>query len=413
MRKKFCFPPNELSAKFGKNYGFSAKGKNVIKELNLFIYKAIGASVISSVSVHVLKKGIDYLWNKYMKKEVAGNEELSSSGPVDTQAPFYSYNPSEVTLNHKLDYKPMVGMFLPEGFDAILYGESGSMKSYFAIGTLIQIGLGEIPTIFPPEVRSSYEPPQNVMAILVDGENGQSVFHERLRGFGDKLDTFMTIIEAKRLGNDLDSLFSHIENETSMHPAKTKILLVVDNLKSVLREKSPNQVQEFFNRIKDLREELKKKDITLTTITIHHTDSEGKKMGGTYDLHCLTPIVFKLEPDGESYKFIVEKSRIRNNGGKTYFLKVVEDGYIHFIFDSEITEGGNGSETPPEESSGKPEWKGKLPLEKAMAMKAEYQPGVSGYGLKPMAEKYGLKNSEEVRRELKALEEYLSQQPEE
>ena len=410
MKKKFIyFPPNELSAKFGKYFSISAKGKKVIEKLNHNYSKVVAASIIVPVSVHVLKKGFDYLWNKYMKKEGTGNEELSSNGPVDTPAPYISYNPSEVTLNHKLDYKPMVGMFLPEGFDAILYGESGSMKSYFAIGTLIQIGLGEIPTIFPPEVRSSYEPPQNVMAILVDGENGQTVFHERLSGFGGKLDTFMTIIEAKRLGNDLDSLFSHIENETSMYPAETKILLVVDNLKSVLKEKSPGQVQEFFNRIKDLREELSKNDITLTTITIHHTDSEGKKMGGTYDLHCLTPIVFKLEPDGERYKFTVEKSRIRNNGGTTYPLKVVEDGYIHFIFDSEITEGGNGSETPPEESSGKPEWKGKLPLEKAMAMKAEYQHGVPGYGLKPMAIKYGLKNSSEASRELDKLKEYLSQ----
>lgn len=309
------------------------------------------------------------------------NEEIAS-------APFEVYKLSDA-LGSSNDFRPMLGMLMPENCDSLIYGTKGTMKSILVLGTMIQIVLGQYPEILPPEDKN-YERPQNVHAIYVDGENGKAVLNDRYKSFGTRLDNTLEIVETKSYGNDMNKLFEKLTERCMLQPSGTRILLGIDNIKSLLNDHSNKEGKKYLNKLKELRALLSKKNISLSTITICHTVKDGKKISGTYDLPCLIPFVFKIEP---SHTFTIEESRTGPKGVQ-FELVVKEDGYTRLAYKNIPL--------------GEPVYKGRLTLEKAREMKNFYQENVSGRGLRPTAEKYGLEQHTHVKEELKALEEYES-----
>ena len=224
-----------------------------------------------------------------------------------------------------------------------------------------------------------------------------AVIKDRYKSFGDKLDSFMQILEAKSFGNDMDVFFEKLYQMCSKLPDGTKVILGIDNIKSLLNDHSHNDGKLYLNKLKQLRERLSPKRISLTSITLGHTVKTGNKISGTYDLPCLTPYVFKIEPD---HKFTIEESRTGIKG-IVYPLKVMEDGYTRLAFCL-------AEDEPTEDANSVAVWNGKLSLEKTIEMKEFYDRGEPGRGLQPTAEKYGLKYAMNVTRELEKLEKYLT-----
>lgn len=370
----------------------SAKGKEAIKQL---VPKAIQLALIggcTSVIVYVTKKEIAYYLNKRHQQD-----RSPTLPPTNPDEVFRDYKPSEAFDSKDSDLSPMVGYILPEGHDALVYGMKGTMKSYLVLGTMIQIGMGEYPQILPPDETSKYQPPTKVYCIYADGENGMAVIKDRYKSFGDKLDSFMQILEAKSFGNDMDVFFEKLYQMCSKLPDGTKVILGIDNIKSLLNDHSHNDGKLYLNKLKQLRERLSPKRISLTSITLGHTVKTGNKISGTYDLPCLTPYVFKIEPD---HKFTIEESRTGIKG-IVYPLKVMEDGYTRLAFCL-------AEDEPTEDANSVAVWNGKLSLEKTIEMKEFYDRGEPGRGLQPTAEKYGLKYAMNVTRELERLDKYLT-----
>lgn len=252
---------------------------------------------------------------------------------INEDTPFETYKPSEAfTAENALN--PMLGTALPEGFDALVYAPKGSMKSYFVLGTMAQIALSEKPMALPPELNCA--PPENVFCIYADGENGKAVINNRLSSFGTRLDGAMEIIGAKQFGNTLDQLFAFIKSICFEKRTGTRILLGVDNMKSMFKVSSTREVKSYLNGLKTLRSELESVGITLTTVTIHHTNKSRKQASGSGDITDLLPYVFRLDKKGNLVQLTIEESRTRQKGA-VYNLKIVRKPYIHLVYDNTVS----------------------------------------------------------------------------
>lgn len=252
---------------------------------------------------------LELLRERYALSAFYANQTSNLSEGIE-EVVYSVHNPSDY-LDEQYNLKPMVGFLIPEGFDALVYGMKNTMKSYFGMGTLIQIALGEKPKVLTQQEREGYNPPSNVYCIYVDGENGGTVFKQRYASLGSQLDGKMEIIEAETFGTGQKRLFDCIKNRCLLHPAGTSILLCADNSKSLMNDLSQNAGKAYLNELRRLRGELKEHGINLTTMTICHTEKTGEKIYGSYNTQCLAPIVIKLS-EGDDYEHItltLENSR--------------------------------------------------------------------------------------------------------
>ena len=263
-----------------------------------------------------------------------GNEEV-----------VYSVHTPSDYLDAQYNLKPMVGALIPEGFDALLYGMKNTMKSYVALGTIIQIDLGEKPKILSPQERDAYESPDNVYCIYADGENGGVVFKDRYQALGKRLDGKLEIIEAETFGNDPKGFIECVKSRCLLQPAGTSILLCIDNIKSLLNDMSQNAGRAYLNDLKRLRNTIKEHDISLTTFTICHTEKTGEKISGSYNLQCLAPVVIRLD-EGDDYDHLLltlENSRTDLKGlSRQLVVRKGEYKYLEF-------EEPDNSQQPAEE----------------------------------------------------------------
>lgn len=258
-----------------------------------------------------------------IRQEFANGQDAASFG-----AEYEIHSPSEYFNETKYDLNPIIGYIIPENFDALLYGRKNTMKSYLAMGTLIQIALGEKPRILSPRERDEIELPENLYCIYVDGENGGTVFKQRYNSLGTRLDEKMEIIESQFFGNNQVEVFSKIQERCLRHPSGTKILVCVDNIKSLMNDLSQNAGRSYLNELKKLRNTLEERGISLTTLTICHTEKTGEKIYGSYGTQCLSPIVIRID-EGEDYNHFVltlENSRT-DLKGQTRSLVVKNESY--------------------------------------------------------------------------------------
>lgn len=257
----------------------------------------------------------------------------------------YSFHSPSDYLSKEYDMHPLIGNLIPEGFDALLYGMKNTMKSYVALGTMIQVALGEKPKILSPQERDAYQSPENVYCIYADGENGGIVFKDRYQAICKKLDGKLEIIEAETYGNDPKWLIECVKSRCLLQPSGTSILLCIDNIKSLLNDMSQNAGRTYLNDLKRLRNTLKEHNINLTTITICHTEKTGEKISGSYNLQCLTPVVIRLD-EGDDYDHLLltlENSRT-DLKGQTRLLVVRKDEYKYLEY-----EEPNTAQKPTEE----------------------------------------------------------------
>ena len=373
-----------------------AEGKKTIQNLDPIFTKFLKKATKYGLFFYGGKKAIDLVSTtikKKMEKDKKSKEELKKvevPAEVERDSTFGSYKLSEAhdkTLHH------LIGLWIPEGYDALVFGPKGAMKSYLVAGTMIQVANNEYPSILPPDERT-YVRPVNVISIYADGENGRTILGNRYRNVASKLDDCFTVVEAKSFSDDTNKFFAKVEEIAMEHPSGTKIMLGIDNVKSLVNNRSPKEAKAYLNAIKNLRSRLEEKGISLTTITINHTTKDGENMGGSYDLTCLTPYVFKIN---KSHILTVEESRTGIKGAQ-YQLKVVDKDYTYLENEGNV------------ESSLKatPEWKGKMSLEKTKKMVEEYQVGVAGHGFNALAKKYGFNSGEEVKREIDKYHRYIN-----
>lgn len=278
----------------------------------------------------------------------ADGDKVSHETVEDAQN-YYTYKPSEA-FGAENDLKPMLGYLLPEGNDALIYGMKGSMKSYFTLTTMAQIIRGEVPTVLPPTM-GDYALPNHVYAIYADGENGNVVLKQRLSFFGSSLDSHMDILAAHEFGNDQEKFFKVLSDVCMKKPRGSKILVGVDNLKSLLNDMSQSQGRDYLNRFKKLRAALKDEDISLTSITVHHTDKTGDKVSGSYSIPCLTPYIFRIEQgkDDSHRNLVVEHTRTGDNKDSIYALKVSTEDYTHLAYEHTLHDSSMGTTSEEEE----------------------------------------------------------------
>lgn len=342
-------------------------------------------------------------------------ESSGADASNDTETPNYStYDMSELK-NSDIKLSPMIGQFLPENYDSLVYGEKGTMKSLLVLSTMIQLGMGEVPQILPPDHRETYTPISNVRCVYVDGENGKVILKERYGATLSKLG-FIKVIEAQTFGNGGDKLFQTIREAIKGYPGGTKIFMGIDNLKSVANEFSSGAGKELLNNLKKLREDLNQRHITLTTMIIHHTDKTGKQASGSYTLPCLTPFVFKLEYDvqKQEHTLVIQESRTYRKGDR-YLLEEVQGDYL-YLCNAQLMNAMDKPKVIINEEDDTPSWDDmipwKIPLELALEIGEFYQEGVNGRGLSATIkefglEEYGIKDSTQLRRLLNKLSEYL------
>lgn len=258
--------------------------------------------------------------------------KLQNADFEDGTTSFESFCPSEY-FDPKNDLKPMVGFLIPEGNDSLLFGMKGSMKSYLTINTLAQLVQGEKPTILSQEEQDAYIAPENIQGIYVNGENGPSTMKARLSPFGKKLDGRLIVLEKKDFGSTLRSFFKQIRKVCISYPGGTRIVIGMDNVKSVLNGLSGNQAKEYLNGWRILRAELLEKGITLTTITVCHTIKSGDKISGTYDLECLSPYALRVDKDERGHSYLtVTQARDGELTGQKRSLKIEKSDYKHHVF---------------------------------------------------------------------------------
>ena len=267
---------------------------------------------------------LDFLKKKY---KLQAEYERQMKEPNREEVEFSIHNPSDY-LGEEYELRPMVGYLLPENFDGILYGMKNTLKSYTAMGILIQLSLGEKPRILSPQEKDSYTSPENVYCIYADGENGGTVYKDRYHALGDRLDGKLEIIQSDTFGEDIDAFMSCVKNRCMLRPAGTKIVLCVDNIKSLFNDLSQSAGRKFLNELKKLRNSLRQYGISLTTLTVCHTEKSGDKLYGSYNTQCLAPVVLKLT-EGDDYNHInltLENTRT-DLKGQTRSLVVMEHDY--------------------------------------------------------------------------------------
>ena len=240
----------------------------------------------------------------------------------------YSFHSPSDYLSEAYELRPMVGNMIPESFDALLYGMKGTMKSYLSMGTIIQMALGEKPRILSPRERDNFELPENLYCIYVDGENGGAVFKDRYGALGDRLNKKLEIVEAESFGQGHKAFFKCITNRCLLLPPGKQLLLCVDNIKSLLNDLSQNAGRSYLNELKKLRYTLKMRGISLTTITICHTEKSGEKIYGSYNLQCLAPIVIRIDEGYDYNHFVLTLENSRTDlTGQTRSLVVKKEVY--------------------------------------------------------------------------------------
>lgn len=333
----------------------------------------------------------------------------------EKETPNYSTYDMSDLKNIDIKLSPMIGQLLPENYDCLVYGEKGTMKSSLLLSTMIQLVSSEVPQILPPDQREAYTPVTNVRCVYVDGENGKVILKERYKTILNKLG-FIKVIEAQTFGNGGDKLFQTIRGAVKDYPDGTKIFMGIDNLKSVANELSPGAGKEFLNNLKKLREDLNKRNITLTSMIIHHTDKTGKQASGSYTLPCLTPFVFKLEYEvqKQEHTLVIQESRTYRKGDR-YLLEEVQGDYL-YLCNAQLMNATDKPKVIINEENGTPSWDEmtpwEIPLELALEIRDFYQEGVNGRGLFATINKFGLKEfgikeSTQLSRLLNKLSKYL------
>lgn len=275
--------------------------------------------------------------------------KMQNTDLEDDTSSFESFCPSDY-LDPKNDLKPMVGFLIPEGNDGLLFGIKGSMKSYLTINTLAQLVQGEKPTILSQEEQRAYTAPEKVHGIYINGENGPSTMKARMLPFGKKLDGRLIVLEKKDFGSTLRSFFKQIREVCIKYPGGTRIVIGMDNVKSVINGLSCNQAKEYLNGWRILRAELIEKGITLTTITICHTIKSGEKISGTYDLECLSPYALRVDKGEKGHSFLtITQARDGELTGQKRSLKIEKCDYKHHVFEMILNEP-EYAEIPHEDS---------------------------------------------------------------
>lgn len=385
----------------------------------LFLGSVAGAAYLYLDNIE--NKREDEVKKKYYEHEETiarikhPKDSYGTDASNDTETPNYSTYDMSDLKNSDIMLTPMIGQFLPENYDCLVYGEKGTMKSLLVLSTMIQLGLGEVPQILPPDHRETYTPVSNVRCVYVDGENGKVILKERYGATLDKLG-FIKVIEAQTFGNGGDKLFQTIREAVKGYPDGTKIFMGIDNLKSVANEFSSGAGKELLNNLKKLREDLNQRHITLTTMIIHHTDKTGKQASGSYTLPCLTPFVFKLEYDvqKQEHTLVIQESRTYRKGDR-YLLEEVQGDYL-YLCNAQLINATDKHKVIINEEDDTPSWDDmipwKIPLELALEIGEFYQEGVNGRGLLATIkefglEEYGIKESSQLRRLLNKLSEYL------
>ena len=269
--------------------------------------------------------------------------------PTETEFPSYSsYKPSELTGNTNLGLKPMVGMLLPEGYDSILYSSKGNMKSYLTLNILVDLAAKQSPEILPPAERMEENELADIFCIYVDGENGQTVIKQRLGSMASLVENNLIVIEQDRFGDgEVDKLFSAVQSSCMERPDGSRIVVALDNVISLAGSTASKASKKFLNQIKKLRSGLKARNITLTTITVCHTEKTGSRLAGSYTLSALAPYVFRLDSDGRGNlkKLTVEETRTGNKGD-VYRLKVLKCGnYTYLAYNGPSQGQGTGNAT--------------------------------------------------------------------
>ena len=298
--------------------------------------KAAKVAVINAQAEADMKVSDRETENK-IRLEEARNNMQNPGGELKANS--FEYHSASDYLDPNNVIKPMVGFIVPEGNEALLFGMKGSMKSYVTINTFAQLVLGEKPSILSPEEQDAYTAPENVSAIYINGENGKATMKERLEYYKTSLDGRFEVLDVKRFGLTLKDLFTVIHVICITKPAGTRIVIGVDNVKSVLNDLSKEQVKEYLNCWKDLRDELASMEITLTTITVCHTEKTGEKIFGSYDLECLTPYALRVDASDEDHTILtLTNARDGDIRGQKRNLRIECDGYKHHVFEAFINE---------------------------------------------------------------------------
>ena len=130
----------------------------------------------------------------------------------------------------------------------------------------------------------------------------------------------------------------------------------------------------------------------------------------------MTPFVFKLEYDvqKQEHTLVIQESRTYRKGDR-YLLEEVQGDYL-YLCNAQLINATDKPKVIINEEDDTSSWDGmnpwNIPLELALEIGEFYQEGVNGRGLKAAIkefglEEYGIKESNQLRRLLNKLSDYL------
>lgn len=165
-----------------------------------------------------------------------------------------------------------------------------------------------------------------------------------------------------------------------------------------------------FNAVLDnIRSKALEKGCVVTFIAVTHISESAKNpmegMRGCLEAYQNATTIMFITPDDkfsdDKSKKVIHVETNRQAQERNWLVDMVDKSEVSPVL---FTYRDNTEMS--ESVSTKPQWQGKLSLEKTRQMKDFYQPGIKGHGYKPAAEEFGLNHATEAQRELQKLEIY-------
>lgn len=271
--------------------------------------------------------------NEKKKKKTDKTEQAVEVTTADTVAPVPAKTLDQLMEESPIDsveYLKFIGNKILLGTSALLYAQQKSGKSLLNFDIAIAAATGTAPLFLPPEERINNQQPMNV--LLYDGENKAETYLLRYKNLSTQDLKRLKIVN--RTSFSIDQLFADIRLQ--LKDTVGNVLVIEDSLSTVLEgfTGSVTMAGQYFNKIKELQDEYRKKGRWITFITVTHTskkDEESSFGAGNYS--NLTDCSLRMERTGSHVWLHTTADR---NGGSTgsIQMKFVDEPYLHFEYAS-------------------------------------------------------------------------------
>lgn len=378
---------------------------NYAKLVAIDIIKGVFATVIAGAGTIATTVGAWYLkekigrkmgWIKDNSNPVMSGTERRVGVQEDTASTVEHDEPNMTirSLNEDIkvaqSHRPMpLGSDLIQMSDVILvFAGAGAGKTIFSNQVALGISSGQPTGLFPDESPSVPQP-----VLLIDAEQREEDIYQRFGNMEDRVPANFTRI-SNCFFNSPEEVVDTIDQEVSMWNEDGTV--VIDNLTSLFSIQSAEKIRAFYAGLHNLQIKHKERGFKLTLVIVCHEAKSATKLTlksiqGSGNIGNFATKVFALGHStlGEDMRYLkVLKSRRSPKNGNVLLMKIVEEPYLHFEFQGEISEeeatrksNDNQEEVPVYDSYTQTSGDRKLTDEQIQEIKSLFAKGESVYSL--------------------------------